>query len=169
MNFDPRPLTDPLAIYLNDHLAAATGAAELFGRAAAGAPDGRAEQLRALADEVAADRDALLELMGQVEVPVRHYKVAAGWAGEKVGRLKLNGQIVGRAPLSALVEVEAMLLSVHGKAAAWRSVRAAADTDARLDVGKLDALLDRAEHQAEVLEQLRQDVAHELFAGQPAH
>jgi hypothetical protein len=45
--------------------------------------------------------------MHRLGVPVRHYKVAAGWALEKAGWLKTNGRLLHRSSLSELVELEA--------------------------------------------------------------
>jgi hypothetical protein len=145
-----------LGIYLNDHLAGATGGVELFRRAAGahrGSPVGGT--LERLAEEVAADRAALVELMSRLGVPVRHYKVYAAWAVERVGRLKLNGRVLGRSPLSSLVELEGMRLGVEGKAALWTALRALADRDPRLDPARLDRLAARAREQADTLEEMR--------------
>ena len=46
-------------------------------------------------------------------------------------------------------------LGVEGKAAGWRTLRTLADTDTRLDPGRLDELISRARRQADVLEDLR--------------
>jgi hypothetical protein len=72
-----------LGIYLNDHLAGATGGVELARRMAGSHDDGRGT-LQHLAAEVAQDRAALLGVMGVLGIPVRGYKVWAGWIG--VGR-----------------------------------------------------------------------------------
>ncbi len=84
-----------LGIYLNDHLAGATGGTELARRVAAAHQSGETGgTLRRLAMDVAADRAALLDLMAALEVPVRAYKVYAGLIGEKAGRLKPNGHLL---------------------------------------------------------------------------
>src|SRR6478672_10510242 len=115
-----------LAIYLNDHLAGATGGAELAQRAA-GANRGSelGEFLAGLAAEVKEDRESLLALMSALGIGVDHAKVVAGWTAEKLGRLKLNGQIAGYSPLSRLVELEAMMIGVRGKLALWSALSAA--------------------------------------------
>lgn len=160
--------TEPnlLGIYLNDHLAGATGGAELA-RRAAGAHQGSAigDDLTRLATEIAEDRGALLSMMTALGIPVRHYKTLAAWAAEKVGRLKLNGQVRGRSPLSSVVELEALRLAVEGKAAGWRTLRELAEHDGRLDAGRLDGLLARARQQASTLEQLRMSTAAGVFGG----
>ena len=158
--------TEPslLGIYLNDHLAGATGGSELVRRAAAGqqgSPSGPA--LQQLADDIEQDREALLEIMKTLEVPVRQYKVYAAWAAEKVGRLKLNGHLLSRSPLSSLLELEALRLGVEGKASLWRSLRQVADS--RLDQARLEQLLAAAEAQVRTLEEMRVQTAAQLLGG----
>ncbi|MCU1588993.1 MAG: hypothetical protein JWP11_249 [Frankiales bacterium] len=145
-----------LGIYLNDHLAGATGGLELFRRATgshAGTPAGDA--LKRLTAEVEDDRDALLAILRALGFPVRQYKVIAGWAAEKAGRLKLNGRLLSRSPLSSVIELEGLHLGVLGKSACWRLLRTLAESEPRLDKLALDGLLARAERQAAELEDLR--------------
>ena len=158
---------DLLGIYLNDHLAGATGGAGLARRVAGshGGQDGGA--LRRLAAEIAQDRAALLEVMAALGIPVRGYKVWAGWIGEKAGRLKFNGHLLTRSPLSSLEELEMMRLGVEGKAAGWRTLRALAETDGRLDAGLLDELISRARRQAELLEELRVRAVDRIIGREP--
>lgn len=157
---------DLLGIYLNDHLAGATAGVDLF-RRAAGAHRGSAvgTTLEQLAAEVAEDRGSLQDMMTVLGIPVRRYKLYAAWAAEKVGRLKLNGSLLERSPLSTVVELEGMKLGVEGKVAGWRTLRTVADRDGRLDAQRLDALLARARQQADVLEELRISAAAEVFSG----
>lgn len=159
--------TEPtlLGIYLNDHLAGATGGMELA-RRSAGAHRGTATgtTLTRLATEIQQDREALLEIMVALEVPVRQYKVAAAWVAEKVGRLKLNGRLLDRSPLSSLVELEALRLGVEGKACLWRTLLVVAKQEPRLDAPELNTLLDRATAQLESLEGMRVETSAEVFA-----
>jgi hypothetical protein len=154
-----------LAIYLNDHLAGATGGVELARRAASAqqnTADGPA--LRRLAEDIAEDRESLLAVMRALDVGVQHYKVGAGWLAEKVGRLKLNGSWVSRSPLSSLIELEGLVIGVNGKACLWRTLRALADDEPRLDPGELDRLLSRAEAQLAVLEEMRLRTSTDVLA-----
>ena len=121
-----------------------------------------------LAADIAADRAALLEIMTTLAVPVRGYKVCAGWIGEKAGRLKLNGRLLSRSPLSSLEELEIMRLGVTGKAAGWRTLRLLADTDPRLDRVRLDELIARADSQVGLLEDLRMRAARFALSPGPA-
>jgi hypothetical protein len=154
-----------LGIYLNDHLAGATGGLELARRTAgAHRGTGAGTTLTRLAREIQEDREALLAIMAALEVPVRQYKVAAAWAAEKAGRLKLNGRLLDRSPLSSLVELETLRLGVEGKACLWRTLLLVAKREPRLDAARLDALLERATAQLESLEAMRMDASAEVFA-----
>ena len=145
-----------LGIYLNDHLAGATAGTELAHRTARSHRDGKnGATLRRLAAEIAQDRAALLDIMAALGVKVRRYKVGAAWIGEKAGRLKFNGRLFTRSPLSRLEELELLRLGVEGKAAGWRTLRVLADTDQRLEPARLDELIARARRQADLLEDLR--------------
>ena len=153
-----------LGIYLNDHLAGATVGTELARRVAAAHHGQReAASLQQVADEIAEDRASLQQIMTALGIPVRGYKVGAAWIGEKAGRLKLNGYLIGRSPLSSLEELEMLRLGVEGKAAGWRTLRVLAGTDARLDPGDIDELIARAQRQADVLEELRVGAANRII------
>ena len=159
----PQSAQGLLAIYLNDHLAGATGGVELARRMAAWYPvPGQQATLGRLAADIAQDRMALLDLMAALGVPVRRYKVGVAWAAEKAGRLKLNGSLLTRSPLSNLEELEMLRLGVEGKAAGWRTLRELAKTDGRLRPGTLDELTARAREQANLLEELRVQAAAQL-------
>jgi hypothetical protein len=157
---------DLLGVYLNDHLAGATVGVQLVRRMAASAEPGSetAGVVKSLVKEITADRSALVKMMAAVGVKIRGYKVFAAWAGEKAGRLKLNGHVLSRSPLSALEETEMLRLGVDGKAAGWRTLRVVARRDSRLDTGQLDELLARANRQSDTLESLRVGIAERVLA-----
>lgn len=152
-----------LGIYLNDHLAGATAGTELARRAAAsqgGTPVGVV--LARLARELTQDRAELIEMMTALGVAVRQYKAGLAWLSEKAARLKLNGRMVARSPLSLLEEVELLRLGAEGKAAGWRTLRKLAERDQRLDSAHLDNLIERARSQSQSLEELRVSTAEGL-------
>lgn len=157
---------DLLGVYLNDHLAGATAGVELARRMTAAAEPGSetAAAMKTLTSEIAADRKALIEIMAALDIPVRGYKMFAAWAGEKAGRLKLNGRLLTRSPLSSLEETEMLRLGVEGKAAGWRTLRVLAERDTRLGAGRLDELLARAGRQSAALETLRAGIADRMLA-----
>lgn len=154
-----------LAIYLKDHLAGATAGLELARRVEA---SNRSTEygafLAELVEEIALDRRALLDLMGRLGVGEDRVKNAVAWAGEKAGRLKLNGELFSYSPLSRLVELEGLALGVQGKLAMWRSLRSLADADEHLAGFDLEAPIARAQSQARRVEARRVRAAQEALA-----
>ncbi|HEU0019452.1 MAG TPA: hypothetical protein VFQ14_04090 [Thermoleophilaceae bacterium] len=153
-----------LATYLNDHLAGSTVGVELARRARGsneGTPLG--DFLAELTVEIEEDRDALQEVMEAVGAGRDRLKVAGAWAGEKIGRLKLNGSLLSYSPLSRVVELEGLRLGVEGKACLWRMLREVADP--RLSGFDFDALTARAERQRDGLEQRRLEAGLLAFDG----
>jgi hypothetical protein len=153
-----------LGIYLNDHLATLTVGVELARRAARGRQGSPAAgTLERLAAELAADRDELLDMMKNLGVPVRQYKVIAARVAERIGRLKPNGHVLNRSPLSNVVEAEGLRVAIEANASCWRTLQELADREPRLDARRLDGLLDRAQRQAGELDRCRTEAAAEAF------
>jgi hypothetical protein len=154
-----------LDAYLNDHLMGACGGVELARRLARtfADPGGRAA-LQDLAVEIEKDRQTLMDVMARLDVPKSSVKMAAGWLGEKLGRLKPNGSLFHRTALTPVVELEAMHLGVEGKEAGWRLLRALADRDLRLHPSEFDRLIDRAARQKQILDELRHQAATAAFS-----
>ena len=157
--------SDRLAIYLSDHLAAATAGLELVRRAASSnRSNDYGRVLEELAEEIDGDRETLKDVMKRLSVEPDRAKLAAAWASEKVGRLKLNGQLRGYSPLSRLVELEGLSVGVEGKLALWQALRRRFGEDPRLRGVDLDELIDRARSQRRRLERQRQRAAEEALA-----
>jgi hypothetical protein len=149
-----------LSIYLNDHLAASSVGVELAKRTRASNPSGELGAfLATLVVEIESDRDALADLMTQLGVRQDRSKLALGWAGEKVGRLKLNGQLRGYSPLSRLVELEGLYLGVEGKRSLWRVLAHRIGEDPRLRGIDLGELIERATRQLDQLDRHRLEAA----------
>ncbi|QUH02447.1 hypothetical protein HUO13_18020 [Saccharopolyspora erythraea] len=162
-NENAGPAKPLLAIYLNDHLAGSTGGLELARRLARGhRGTSTGAALDELAEEVREDRAELVRIIRTLGFSIARHKLVVAWAGEKLSRFKLNGRLLRGSPLSTLVELEAMFLGVQGKAAGWRTLRIMAGRLSRLDAGKLDELLDRANRQLDLLERLRTETAEEI-------
>lgn len=150
-----------IGIYLNDHLAGATVGVELARRARG--ENGGTELggfLAQLTREIEQDRDTLREVMATLGVGEDRIKQIAAWTGEKLGRLKLNGRVLSRSPLTPVVELEGLMLGVGSKAAMWRLL--AELHDPRLEGTDFDGLLARAERQREQIER------HWIAAGRAA-
>jgi hypothetical protein len=155
-----------LGIYLNDHLAGATAGLELA-RRAQGANEGTqlGVFLTQLVTEIDEDREVLQAVMAKLDVSRDSLKVAFGWATEKAGRLKLNGQITGYSPLSRVVELEGLSIGVDGKKGLWRMLRELEDP--RLSEFDFDALAARAQEQRDELERRRIDAGLAAFEAAP--
>ncbi|MGH3131451.1 MAG: hypothetical protein ACRDNX_11580, partial [Gaiellaceae bacterium] len=154
-----------LRIYLNDHRAGSVIGLELAKRALAsnrGNDYGRV--LEDLIGEIEADRETLDGLMEMLDIPRNRPKQVVGWVAEKLGRLKLNGQIRGYSPLSRLEELEGLSLGVEGKKAMWLSLQRVAGSDPRLSTFDFDALVERAGAQRESLEELRRRATEQALA-----
>jgi hypothetical protein len=151
-----------LATYLNDHLAGSTLGVELARRARGsneGTPLGRF--LDDLAREIEEDRETLVAIMARLDVGRDRLKVAAGWMGEKVGRLKPNNRLFGYSPLSRLVELEALALGVEGKRSLWEVLQRLEEP--RLEEFNFHALLERARRQHDALHERRLAAALDAF------
>jgi hypothetical protein len=156
-----------LATYLNDHLAGAVAAGELARRCARSnrdSPLGRA--LTRLADELDEDRGALQSIMGRLGVGGDPVKLTAAWAAEKLGRLKLNGRIIGYSRLSRLEELEVLMLGVEGKLLLWEAL-ARTDHPALREVD-MKRLIERARSQRRRLKRHRLEAAEAALARQDA-
>jgi hypothetical protein len=151
-----------LATYLNDHLAGATAGLELVRRAGGqneGTPLGRF--LEGLAAEIEEDRETLIGVMASLDVGRDRLKVAAGWLGEKAGRLKPNNRLFGYSPLSRLIELEGLALGVEGKRGLWQVLSSL--NDPRLAEFDFEALLERARTQRDALQERRLAAALDAF------
>jgi hypothetical protein len=153
-----------LAIYLNDHLAGATVGVELCRRLRASNRDDDALSgaLTDVGEEIEADRETLAQLMRSLGVRRSCLKPAAAWAGEKVGRLKLNGQLTGYSPLSRLVELEMLCIGITGKMQMWRALERTLDgAEHGVDLVRL---AERAGSQRDRVEDLHAIAAARAFA-----
>lgn len=156
---------DYLKIYLEDHYAGATAGLELARRTAganSGTPYGPV--LERVAREIEQDRDSLRAIMTQLGVSPDRLKMAGAWAGEKAGRLKLNGHLTSYSPQSRVIEIEGLVVGVTGKRCLWAALRHIAPQEARLDAEELDRLIGRADRQLGELEELRLTAVSEAAA-----
>ena len=153
-----------IAIYLNDHLVVATAGAELQKRMRQSNREGElAGFLERIGPELEDDRDGITRAMDLLDVGVDRLKRGAGWSAEKLGRLKLNGRLLGYSPLSRLVELEGMNAVITANLGAWESLRATRGEELA-ELG-LPARIRRCEAQRADLEGFRIQAAREALAG----
>ena len=152
--------TDPLGVYLNDHLGGATAGCELAAKLAhKHSGTERGPFFAELEREIRADREVLSGLIERLGYEQDQVKRALGWVGEKLSRLKLTDRLTGSPGLGALLEAEALSLGIEGKARLWRSLQHVAAADSRLAGADFGALFQRAERQREGLERHRLEFA----------
>ena len=152
-----------LAIYLNDHLAGATGGVELARRARSSNRGTKwGEALEGICTEIETDRATLERVMQQLAIRRNTAKIAGAWTAEKLGRLKLNGRLRGYSPLSRLLELEMLHIGITGKIELWEALQRTQSS--KLSQFDLPGLIERAESQREAVERLRIDAAAEALA-----
>lgn len=159
------PPATALSIYLQDHLAGAAGGSSLARRALDNNRGTAYEGvLGDLAREIAEDATSLQEVMSHLGVEPSRPKRVLAVAGEHASRLKLNGQLVGYAPLSRVLELEGLAAGVQAKANLWRSLRSLdpAALPSGVDVAVLEG---RAQDQLERIRELHTAASDEAFAG----
>jgi hypothetical protein len=126
---------DRLATYLNDHLAGATAGLDLARRVARDNEDNSyGAEVGAIAAEIAADRDALLQVMRRLGVGRDQVRLLAAWSVEKARRVLPLPWLLDRRGLGRLEELESLILGVTGKQSLWLSLeatRAGAETFGR--------------------------------------
>jgi len=152
-----------LAIYLNDHLAGATLGVELARRLRASNEDDArfGPPLAAICAEIEADRATLERVMDLLGIRRGIVKPAGAWMSEKLGRLKLNGQLRGYSPLSRLVELELLFIGITGKMQMWDALQHTLGGNlAEFDFGQL---AERASGQRDRAQDLHLAAAREAF------
>lgn len=102
--------------------------------------------------EIEDDRETLKAVMRQLGVGESRLKPLAALLGERLGRLKPNGQLRGYSPLSRLDELELLQVGVAGKRRLWRALERTHPDE--LERFELDALAERATSQLRRLETL---------------
>ena len=139
-------------LYLADHLTAATAGLELVERMVGSHQDTPFHaELAELAEQLRGERELYRDLLHRLDVPLRRPRQAAAWLGERAGRLKLNGRLIQRSPLSAVLEAELLRSMVVGKIGGWRTLREHA-ADVGLDAAQLDDLIGLGHRQLDLLD-----------------
>ncbi|WP_127130187.1 NAD-dependent epimerase/dehydratase family protein [Georgenia sp. SYP-B2076] len=152
-----------LGLYLSDHLTGATGGHNLIERMSGAYADTElGPELARLASEIGEARTALRAVIDALELPRRPYRQAAAWVAERVGRLKLNGRLTQRSPLSLVLELELMRSAVAGQLGLWQTLADLAD-DLRLPRERFEELSDRTRDFSARLERLHEAARRTAF------
>lgn len=163
-----------LEIYLRDHHAGAVGGLELVGRMVDEESQGRglhgdteyATFLRRLRSEMQRDLEALEAEMRRFGASPSRVKDTLSWLAEKLGRLKLNGELTGRSPLGRVLELEALNGAIHAKQRLWKTLVSWSETAPALASTSYAALYEAAEQQAKDVEHWHEEAVRRLRSGQ---
>ncbi|MDM7853830.1 hypothetical protein [Cellulomonas alba] len=152
-----------LRVYLGDHLTgadAATARVRWMAQRYADQPWGGA--VGELADGIASDRVALVEMTRRLGISPPIPRRWLGRLGERVGRLKLNGRVAQTSPLTPVVELEALRSGIAGKRSLWATLEVWSGP-LGLDAVELAALGARADAQLATVERTLQAVRPGAF------
>ncbi len=138
------PQRELLAIYLRDHRAGAAAGIRAAERLRDHGDPPFRQPMTVLAREIAEDRDDLDRIMSDLGVTPSRLKAALAAAGSQLGRLKLNGRLARRAPLSDVLELEALGAGVMAKRDLWLALGVVEPTIPELDADRLVRLQQRA-------------------------
>ena len=156
-------MSDPLATYLDDHLAGSRFAIELLESMRerfSGQPLGSFAGTLLL--DIRDDQRTLMRIIERVGEGGMDLKSAVGWMAEKLSRVKLQDDAgVG---LGTFESLETLALGILGKASLWDALAAIRDQETRVgneDFSKLGA---RARNQHDLVEAQRIQLVRQVFA-----
>jgi hypothetical protein len=153
-----------LTIYLHDHRAGAAAGSQLVRRCRRNVGAGElGATLAWLETEIDQDRRTLDSIMDGFGIRPSRVKMTASVLAERLGRLKLNGHLWKRSPLSTVLELEAMAAAVYTKRNLWESLAAMTQLPAATDSVRLQELIARATDQLQRVQAHHGDAAREAF------
>ncbi|SDK79266.1 hypothetical protein SAMN04487916_10387 [Arthrobacter sp. ov407] len=150
-------------LYLSDHLAGATAGQGRIERMARDFTDTPFHaELSALATQIREEREYVRGLVGDFGLPRRTPRRAAAWVAERAGRLKLNGRVVNRSPMTLVLESEVMRSAVMGKLGLWQTLQDLSG-DLGLDGARFDGLATKAREQIATLDRVHEYARRRAF------
>lgn len=153
-----------LATYVEDHVAGASGVISRLTRLSQVQEIGdMREPLARLADELREERATHVATARDLGLTLSRWKAVAAALGERAARLKPNGRLVGRSPLSLVLELEIVRSGLEGKRMGWVTLREHADA-LGLDVARIDRFVERSRDQADRVEHLAARARERAFA-----
>ena len=112
-----------LGLYLSDHLTGATaGVSRIQRMAEAFADTPVSAELSRVSAEITRERVVLRGLIQDLGLRQRPHRQAAAWLAEHSGRLKLNGRVLSRSPMTLVLESELMRAAILGKIGGWQTL-----------------------------------------------
>lgn len=142
-----------LRIYMTDQLALGVLWREIARRASRssnGSPEAAA--LERVATGISEDVALFEQMMRRLGFSTRSPKRVMALVAERAGRLKLNGHLLSRSPLSRFEELDFLLMGIDGKVVLWQNLRDGAGLGERLPDIDFERLIERARSQRAELE-----------------
>lgn len=150
----PRLDAELLGLYLSDHLTGATAGVSRIDRMAAAFVDTPVHPaLSTIAEQIRAERRFLQQVIDDLGLRRRPSRQALAWLGEHGGRLKTNGRLFGRSPMTMVLETELMRSAVLAKRGGWQTLADNAE-DLGLDRERFEELAELAVRQYEQLDEV---------------
>jgi len=150
-------------LYLSEHLTASTVGLERLERMTQAYRETPFHaELAEVTEQLRGERELYRDLLGRLDVPRRRYRQVAAWAGEKVGRLKLNGRVAEQSPMTMVFEPELLRAAVLAKIGGWQTLREHAP-ETGLDPAQFDELIAQAHQQIETLARFHQYARNRAF------
>lgn len=155
-----------LGLYLSDHLTGSTaGLSRIQRMAEAYADTPVSADIARVSAEIERERDLLRGLIGDLGTRQRPHRQAVAWLAEHAGRLKLNGRIIRRSPMTMVLETELMRAAILGKLGGWQTLEELAP-DLGLDRATFQKLGDDARSQIEALSRVHEHARRNAFRRQ---
>jgi hypothetical protein len=140
-------------IFMRDHLAIELVTLNLARRAQRSNRDTPiGAMLAGIVSELEREERVLRDVAQRASIRPAWLKMAGAWVAEKAGRLKLNGRLVGRSPLSPVVELQGLLMLTAQRRAMWRILERLGRVDSRFAGLDFAARLRALDDQRELLE-----------------
>lgn len=156
-----------VAIYLDDHRAGAAAGAALARRLQDRYADEPGfEALTGLRQDIDDDVRTLDALRDRLGVDGGCLKRIVALAGERLGRLKLNGYLLRQSPLSKVLELEMLSAGVSAKERLWDGLMVVCDTGQLAGVD-LHEQRERASDQLDRLRELHRRAAASIGCPDP--
>ncbi|MGH9272403.1 MAG: hypothetical protein ACRDZ2_14135, partial [Ilumatobacteraceae bacterium] len=147
---DPAAGRAYLTTYLRDHRAGAAAGVSLVRHLAEANSDTEwGGPLAELHREIAADREALDDILAHLDVRANPVKQALAPVVTRLRRIKLNRHLLRYSPLSRVVDLELLAAGVDTKRNLWRSLAAIDGSDEHIDPARVQWLDERAARQHE--------------------
>jgi len=150
------------SIYLDDHWAGAGAGVALANRLAA---ENEGTPWHVTLCQIAVDIEADQQILARLRDAEPggggfSFKRVLAQGVERVGRLKLNGRLVGYSPLSRVLELEALMSGVQAKRGLWQALRQSEFTAGDVDLSELER---RAVEQLDALSGIHEQAARLAF------